>query len=1381
MPDDKDNRNQDFQADSNTPRTTPAPSRWKRRWNAAAPGAKGEQPQASEAQAPQPDPAAVAAPAAAPRKKSHWLRRSLLTILILLLVLAALLPTLASTDFARGIIVSQVNDRILGKVAIGNLSLSWFGNCSAAGLGVTDPQGRKVVDVAQVNWDRNLWNLLWSRENLGKLDAHVRSVDIIQTADGSTSLQEAFAMREPSPPTPEKPSNSTFSPTVDLNWTADHVRVVQPDGRQYAASDTTGEVRAKTLNDILVDLGTTLLAENGQAKGSRLTVHAVVRDLFAGGNLNLDKAAGTLSAKSDSRIAMKPILAFVAKGVNGQGDLGLDVTGNLSGGKGELKYSLDVKDLSAAGADEKTPVPPLTAKLAGGADYKDKKLHGTLAFSGSTPSGTLGEIQTEASYDTAGKTQINFAQIWDKLMKGQSVELPDFTFKVPKEAHVNLAEAIKSVPGLVPLRNGAKITGGDLQIASTNIQGGSAPSAQGGLKLLLTTAREGQPPQTWEPITVGFNVTTDGDKQVKIHKADLAVGSFVSLNGSGTPAKFHMVFNSDLSALRDRLNEVVDLDAVHLSGKLSGTLDTARLEGDDNHIGLTLNAKGEGLAFTNGSIDGKGNVNLVASGNLSSGQSKGQYTLDLTEFSVVKTGQESPVPPLNAALSGAADYQGTMLHGTLKLGGSTSGGTLGEVNSTFACDTSGKTQVDGAAIVNAVMKGNSVELPGFTLDAKGGVNVAEVAKSVPGLIQLRKGVELTGGDLKITTVHVQGGAAPAGEVALTLNLTFSNQGQEAKAWDPIVVGAMFSTDVAKRLKIDHVAADFGPSASINGSGSPTQFHLAYKADLAVLRDRLDVVLDLDKTQLGGKISGTLDTTRSSAGGDKRLDVTLRAKAEGLVAGGTQQPASAGAAPAAPTAYTGEVQGNANLEQLSNGLKLAGKLEVPDLKISSTGDVLPDDHPVLTFNLAFYTNQTGKYDRLEMKTLGLESKLLTAHLPGTIDHLTTDMFADINGDYTLSWPLATKLAKRYYPDSTQTLNFVGDTKYHLVLRGPLTNPTAMQVEAFPAVEGNTGVGWGSGSAVYGLTMGDANLAPSLANGKITLPVAKVPANGGTLGLGGLIDMSNKDDPRLIIRDHLDVMDHVGLNAQVGHDILSMALPLLANVSELDGTVSLWVEGVNLPLNGQRILKEGTGRGHLDFSSVRLRPTGPMAQLMKLTGLSSDAFYDNVKFSPVDFTLNNGALNYDNFTLTIGQKDALDLRFHGSIRFDGSLLLFVSVPVKASMLSEFGFKDPTGQIAKALDGERIDIPISGTRTNSKLDLSKVNVKPLVDQAVKKLGTGALMSNLPGLPGDKFKTPTSGPAPKGLLPGLPGDKSKTPTSGPAPKDKPANPVKIPGGLFK
>ena len=1354
MPDFKDDQPQESQAESKAPFGSPgaAPRKQRRLFRA-----KDAQPSSTmPAESP-----------AAPGKKRHWVRRSLLTVLVLLIVIVALLPTLVSTGVGRGMIVSAVNDRILGRIAMQDLSLGWFGPCRVAGLEATDPQGRKILDVAQINWDRSLWNLLWSRQNLGKGNVDIRSVAVILTAEGSTSLQQAFAMREPSPPTPPKPSDGTFSPTAELNWTAAKVRVVQPDGREYPVSDSQGKVQAKTLNDILVDLSTTLLAENGQAKGPRLTVHAAVRDLFAGGNLNLDKASGTLSAKTDSRIAMKPILAFAAKGVAGQGDLGLDVTGNLSGGKGELKYSLDVKDLSAAGAGEKNPVPPLTAKLGGGADYKDKKLHGTLDFSGSTPSGKLGEIQSELAYDTSSTVPVDFAQIWDNLLKGQSVELPDFSVKIPNEQHLNLAEAIKSVPGLVQLRNGAKITGGDLKIAPTDIHGGASPAAAGGLTLLVTTAREGQPPQTWEPITVSFNVLTGADKKLDIQKADVDA-PFAWLHGSGTPAKFQMKYNFNLDALRNRLNEVVNLDNIKLGGTVSGNVDTVRSPQNDKQIALTINAKSEGLVFSNGSIQSQGDFNLAGTGNLSSEHSDFKYDLGLTGLSYRDADQKSPAPPLNADLSGAADYKDKKFTGTLKLGGSTSGGALGEVNSKFAYDTSGKIPVNVAQIMDALMNGRSIELPDFSLDVDGHLNVGEVSKSVPGLVQLRQGVQIGSGDLKIEKFHVQGGNDPAAAGKLTFNLTPAREGQPSAAWEPITANLNALTGADKQFNVEEAGVKFGTIASIDGSGSLVKSHWVYNADLAALRNRLNEVLDLDKTVLGGKFSGSLDTARP-AGGDKRIEFTFKANADAVAFGSAQGAAAAGKTtpttnPAQPIAYSGDALGTANLVQLSNGLDFAGKIEVPKLQVSSMGEVLPNDHPVLGFDLALYANPAGKYDRLDIKTFKLESELLKANFAAGsyIDHLTTDMLADIKGDYTLSWPLATAMVKRLYPEGAKPVNMRGQTKYALVLKGPLTNPAAMEVKAtaFPSVEGNTGVGWGNGSEAFGLTMGDANLAPSLANGKIIIPVAKIPANGGTLGLGGLVDLTNTDNPRIIIKDRLDVLDHVGLNGEVGHDILSMALPLLANVSELQGTVSLWVQGVDLPLSGNRILKEGAGRGHLDFSSVRLRPTGPMAQLMKLTGISSDALYDNVKFSPVDFTLSNGALTYDNFTLTLGQKDPLDLKFHGSVRFDGSVELFVSVPVKASLLSEFGFKDPTGQIAKVLDGERIEIPISGSRTNSRMDLSKVDLKPMVDQAIKKIGTGALLQGGP------------------KLPGLPGEKPKTPDKGPT--SQPANPLKVPG-LFK
>ena len=1645
MPDDKDNP-QGYQADLNRPSAPPSASRWKRRWNTAKPGVRGEQPPGSQAEAPAPAP--LAAPAAIPGKKSHWVRRSLLTILALLIVLVALAPTLISTGTGRGMIVSAVNDRIVGKVAMGDLSLSWFSGCHVGGLGVTDPQGRKVVNDAQVNWDRSLWNLLWSRENLGKLDVHSRSVDIIQTADGSISLQKAFEMRQPSP-ADQKPSDGTFSPTVDLNWDVDQVRVVQLDGRDYTISDTKGQVQTRTLNDILVDLSTTLLAEDRQPKGSRLTVHAALRDLFAGagGNFDYKTASGTISVKTDPPIAVKPILAFATQGVEGKGDLNLDLTGKLSPGQSELKYSIAVKNLSAASAGEKAPVPPMTADLSGAADYKADKLHGTLKIGGSTSNGPLGEILSELTYDTSGKTQIKTDHIAEALLKGQSVELPEFTLdaggglnlaeaiksipgliplrkgaqitggdlkidrvhiqggaapsaqggmtlhlatvrapgKAPrtwepitiafkfltdadkqlkiekadvelapiaslhgsgtaakshlefksdldalrarldevidldkitlagnvsgsldtvrpendkqigltlnakaqalsfanesihgngdfnldvkgkfspeqseatytigvknlsvanadqkstvpplnadlsgaadyvkdKKLHgtlkvggttssgtlgeiqselaynlsdkteiktdqitdalmkgqsvtlpdftldasggLNLAEAIKSIPGLIPLRNGAKITGGDLKIERMHIQGGAAPAGEGGLTLLLTTVREGQSPRTWEPINVGFKFLTGSDKQLKIEKADVAIPPFVSLHGSGSPAKSHLAFESDLAALRDRLDEVVDLDKITLGGKVSGNLDTARAEGEDKQIDLTLTTKAEAFAFASESIQAKGDLNLDLTGKLSRQQSEVKYTIGVKNFSVANPDQKSNVSPLNADFAGAADYKAKKLHGTLKIGGSTSGGALGEIQSELTYDTASQPEVKTDQIVDALMKGQSVVLPDFALDVSGGLNLAEVIKSVPGLIPLRKGAQITSGDLKVERIHIQGGNAPAAEGGLTLHLTtVRSQGQPPKVWEPITVAFKFLTDADKQMKIDKADITFPPLASLNGSGSPRQSHWAFESDLAGLRDRLNEVLNLDTTSLGGKVSGSLDTARAQ-GDDKQIGLTLNAKAQDVVFAGARESAAAAAAkPAPPTAYTGEVQWKASVERLSDGLKLLGKLQVPELKLSDFGEVFPGDKLVLDYELTAYTNKAGGYDRLEVKSFSLDSKLLKANLAGSIDKLGTDNLLDIKGDHILSLPEATALAKRLSPEGAKTLKMLGDKKYAIVIKGPASNPE-VTTTAFPPVEGNTAAGWANGSEVYGLTMGDAELTPSLGNARITLPVAKVPANGGTLGLGGMVDLSKKDNPRLVIKDRLDVMDHVGLNAQVGHDILSMALPLLANMSELDGTVSLWVEGVDLPLSGEKIKREGTGRGHLDFSSVRLRPTGPMAQLLKLTGMSSDALFDQVKFSPVDFELNNGALSYDNFTMTIGSQDPFDLKFHGTVRFDGSVDLFVSVPVKASFLSEFGVKDPTGQIAKVLDGERIDIPISGSRTNSKLDMSKVNIKPMVDRAIKKIGTGALMSNLPGLPGENPKTPTSGPAPT---------------------SKPAGPLKVPvkiPGLFK
>ena len=54
----------------------------------------------------------------------------------LLVVVAALAPTLVSTTAAKDFAVAQVNDRILGNVAIGGVSLGWFTPTEASAIAV---------------------------------------------------------------------------------------------------------------------------------------------------------------------------------------------------------------------------------------------------------------------------------------------------------------------------------------------------------------------------------------------------------------------------------------------------------------------------------------------------------------------------------------------------------------------------------------------------------------------------------------------------------------------------------------------------------------------------------------------------------------------------------------------------------------------------------------------------------------------------------------------------------------------------------------------------------------------------------------------------------------------------------------------------------------------------------------------------------------------------------------------------------------------------------------------------------------------------------------------------------------------------------------------
>jgi len=111
----------------------------------------------------------------------------------------------------------------------------------------------------------------------------------------------------------------------------------------------------------------------------------------------------------------------------------------------------------------------------------------------------------------------------------------------------------------------------------------------------------------------------------------------------------------------------------------------------------------------------------------------------------------------------------------------------------------------------------------------------------------------------------------------------------------------------------------------------------------------------------------------------------------------------------------------------------------------------------------------------------------------------------------------------------------------------------------------------------------------------------------------------------------------------------------------------------------------------------------------------------------------------------------LKFYGSVGFDDTVDLVVSVPVGETVLERVGVRTGTAEYARLLAGLRVDVPVVGTRQNPRLDFSQVNVKSLLDQALHKQGEdlltgGGLIDLIGGLSGKKGREEKSGGAETG-----------------------------------
>ena len=172
-------------------------------------------------------------------------------------------------------------------------------------------------------------------------------------------------------------------------------------------------------------------------------------------------------------------------------------------------------------------------------------------------------------------------------------------------------------------------------------------------------------------------------------------------------------------------------------------------------------------AFGLGDVRGTGKVFLDANATFAPGGSSGDWSVRATGLSVAAREANLTITPTNLVLAGSLAYQNGHLEANTDFAG-----TLGALQVRLGWTRSAKPlAISVDKIYAALVEGNStVTLPGFDLTAQGKLDLAEVGKSVPGLLpQIRPGVQIAAGSaLEIPAIEAHGGANPWAEVRARL-------------------------------------------------------------------------------------------------------------------------------------------------------------------------------------------------------------------------------------------------------------------------------------------------------------------------------------------------------------------------------------------------------------------------------------------------------------------------------------------------------------------------------------------------------------------------------------------------------------------------------------
>ncbi|MFK7738530.1 MAG: hypothetical protein AB8B50_21065 [Pirellulaceae bacterium] len=492
------------------------------------------------------------------RSKPRWGRRVLLLLGLGMLAFLIFLPQIVTSKPVLNQAIARFGGLDPLKVEFDSINAGWFSSISVDGLRVAHGEDEPFVKIAGVQTGKGLLSWAMDQSDLGKIV--VTGLDAkIEAYEGTTNVEEALAHLIPigaeGEPAPAEGGSATAMPTGQIEVVDSRIHLSErgrPEDWQLEVASLSIELPSPSQVVGPVKLEANVRDLSG--------THAKQGVIAASVKQSDDTAASSPTFEVRAKLQTLPVEFWhVAKARLPElpiEDLEGSVSGIVAGAVAdENSWSLAVQELKALDLIAFAP------ELAGEAPIRLQAIE--AAAKCAVRNGQMSVTDTSIRCDFAA-AQINAKLPWPPTTPTVSNPfLSDANIKAA--GVVDLPRLAVAAETLIPLRESTQLKSGQLQF-SIDHQSGSGLNDQVVARVQLSElqAVSGGQPIAWEdPLRVEVSAT---EKANAAEFGAQVVAEFASLQAMGTIENGMIRGNVDLSRLRRRLSQWIELPINEMQG-----------------------------------------------------------------------------------------------------------------------------------------------------------------------------------------------------------------------------------------------------------------------------------------------------------------------------------------------------------------------------------------------------------------------------------------------------------------------------------------------------------------------------------------------------------------------------------------------------------------------------------------------------------------------------------------------------------------------------------------------------------------------------------------------------------------------------------------------